>query len=138
MKAITIRQPWANLIACSLKIIETRHWKTFYRGPLAIHASKNPDTEAFEYLKKTDFEELFSCELSLEPRGVIIAVSLLTEIMEFNNKLHFAEYLFEHLVPYGFAKYGWWLDHKKTKKFKTPIPWRGMPGLFNINSELLP
>ena len=41
MKAITILQPWASLIACGAKKIETRGWKTSYRGPIAIHAGKS-------------------------------------------------------------------------------------------------
>lgn len=40
MKALTIRQPWASLIAAGVKTIETRSWSTEYRGPLAIHAGK--------------------------------------------------------------------------------------------------
>ncbi len=43
MKALTIRQPWASLIAHGVKTIETRSWKTSYRGPIAIHAgAKRP------------------------------------------------------------------------------------------------
>ena len=41
MKAITILQPYASLIACGAKKIETRSWKTSYRGKIAIHAGKN-------------------------------------------------------------------------------------------------
>lgn len=45
MKAITIWQPWASLIALGAKQIyvkrfETRSWATSYRGPIAIHAAK--------------------------------------------------------------------------------------------------
>lgn len=40
MKAITLTQPWATLIAVGAKKIETRSWSTSYRGPLAIHAAK--------------------------------------------------------------------------------------------------
>lgn len=40
MKAITIWQPWASLIACGAKKYETRGWATNYRGPIAIHAGK--------------------------------------------------------------------------------------------------
>ena len=42
MKALSLRQPWANLIADGRKTIETRTWRTRYRGPLAIHASARP------------------------------------------------------------------------------------------------
>lgn len=40
MKAITLWQPWATLIAIGAKHFETRSWATRHRGPLAIHASK--------------------------------------------------------------------------------------------------
>jgi hypothetical protein len=40
MKALTLTQPWATLVAIGAKRIETRSWRTSYRGPLAIHAAK--------------------------------------------------------------------------------------------------
>jgi activating signal cointegrator 1 len=40
MKALTLTQPWASLVAIGAKRIETRSWRTPYRGPLAIHAAK--------------------------------------------------------------------------------------------------
>lgn len=41
MKAITICQPWAWMIAAGHKGVENRTWSTDYRGPLAIHAGKS-------------------------------------------------------------------------------------------------
>ena len=38
MRAITLYQPWALLIALLLKRFETRSWATQYRGEIAIHA----------------------------------------------------------------------------------------------------
>lgn len=38
MKALTLTQPRATLVAIRAKRIETRSWQTRYRGPLAIHA----------------------------------------------------------------------------------------------------
>lgn len=40
IKALSIRQPWASIIAAGEKLIENRSGTTHYRGPLAIHASK--------------------------------------------------------------------------------------------------
>jgi hypothetical protein len=40
MKALSLWQPWASLIALGVKTIETRGWATKYRGPLAIHAAQ--------------------------------------------------------------------------------------------------
>lgn len=39
MKALTLWQPWASLLACGAKKYETRGWETKYRGPIAIHAA---------------------------------------------------------------------------------------------------
>src|SRR5882757_5789637 len=41
MKALTILQPYAELIARGLKRVENRTWYTAYRGPLLIHAGKS-------------------------------------------------------------------------------------------------
>ncbi|MQY14985.1 hypothetical protein SRB5_51620 [Streptomyces sp. RB5] len=38
MRALTIRQPWADAIAHGAKRVENRTWTTDYRGPLLIHA----------------------------------------------------------------------------------------------------
>ena len=40
MRCLSLTQPYATLVSISAKTIETRSWKTNYRGPLAIHAAK--------------------------------------------------------------------------------------------------
>lgn len=57
MKAICLRQPWAELVASGRKTIETRTWATKYRGPLLIVASLGC---------KAEYAHL--------PRGVAVAV----------------------------------------------------------------
>jgi hypothetical protein len=42
IKALSVRQPWANLIASGAKTIETRSWPTAHRGDLLIVSSRNP------------------------------------------------------------------------------------------------
>ena len=39
MKVISLTEPYATLIKDKKKWIETRSWKTSYRGELYIHAS---------------------------------------------------------------------------------------------------
>ncbi len=39
MKTLSIKQPWASLIAHGIKDIENRTWATKYRGTIYIHAS---------------------------------------------------------------------------------------------------
>lgn len=42
MKALTIWQPYASLIAKNVKHYETRGFRTHYRGPLLIHSGQRP------------------------------------------------------------------------------------------------
>lgn len=39
VKALSIRQPWADAIVFGPKRTENRTWKTSYRGPLLVHAA---------------------------------------------------------------------------------------------------
>lgn len=49
MKALSLTQPWATLVATGAKQIETRSWSTKYRGPLYIHAAKGFPAYAREF-----------------------------------------------------------------------------------------
>lgn len=49
MKALSVRQPWANLIASGKKTIETRTWKTSYRGKILIVSSLKPNIQPASY-----------------------------------------------------------------------------------------
>lgn len=64
MKALTIQQPYASLIASGEKWIENRTWYTNYRGPLAIHAGKGT-----KYLDRD--------EITNYPTGCVIAIAKL-------------------------------------------------------------
>lgn len=46
LKALTLTQPWASLVAIGAKEIETRSWTTRHRGWLAIHAAAGWDAAA--------------------------------------------------------------------------------------------
>lgn len=41
MRALSIQQPWASLIACGRKRFEIRSWTTDYRGPLLVCAGRS-------------------------------------------------------------------------------------------------
>ena len=70
MKVITIKQPWATLIAEGLKEYEFRTWNTKYRGDILIHAGKGIDKEAMERFKEYNLEY---------PNGCIIAKAKITD-----------------------------------------------------------
>ena len=77
MKALTIKQPYATLIAEGIKEYEFRTWKTNYRGKFLIHAGKGKN---LEYIKK--FEHL-----NLEyPSSCIIAKVVLEDCIEVTDE----------------------------------------------------
>lgn len=87
MRALTIRQPYASLIAHGVKRWETRTWHTKYRGPVAIHAAK--DMRDFWRIWDTGHQvaysdeavivdELSPLELDILPHGAVVAVANLT------------------------------------------------------------
>lgn len=76
MKVLTIKQPFASLIASGYKEFEFRTWKTKYRGELLIHAGKGVDKKAMEKFK----------DLNLEyPQGCIIAKVKLVDCIEIDD-----------------------------------------------------
>lgn len=53
MKALSIRQPYASLVAHGIKDVENRSWETNYRGIVLIHAARVVPKEAdLEALKR--------------------------------------------------------------------------------------
>lgn len=87
MKAITIQQPWASLIASGDKIYETRSWPTKYRGPIAIHAGKRIAKGLYSALTTPVGVLLQLRELGISPdkvkklpRGAVIAMADLVNV----------------------------------------------------------
>lgn len=64
MRILSIKQPWASLIAHGIKDIENRTWKTHFRGRIYIHASGKCIT-FLELLKHSDMVELYRVSPSL-------------------------------------------------------------------------
>jgi len=106
IKALSVKQPWAQLIADGRKTIETRSWQTDYRGPLLICAAKNPLIEPF-------------------PSGVAVAVAELTECRPMELKDDRAA-----CVDWRQGLFSWSLS------VVTPIldfPVKGRQGLFEVD-----
>ena len=57
MKVLTLKEPFASLIKNKIKTIETRSWKTNYRGELYIHAGLSKLTK--EIKENKDLARLY-------------------------------------------------------------------------------
>jgi hypothetical protein len=53
MKALSIQQPWAWLIANGHKPVENRTWRTKHRGAFLIHAGKKFDRAGYDWVRAT-------------------------------------------------------------------------------------
>ena len=73
MKVITIKQPFASMIAAGIKEYEFRTWKTKYRGEILIHAGKGIDKKAMKKFEGYGLEY---------PSGCIIAKAVLSDCIE--------------------------------------------------------
>lgn len=127
IKAISLWQPWASLIAAHVKRHETRHWPTAYRGPIAIHAAKRLDVAGAP-------EELCIAALAPDwrhtvPLGAIVAVGTLSRCRDARAVrcgLTQADLAAGNYAP---GRYAWTIDN--VRALATPIPAIGRQGLFN-------
>ncbi len=65
IKAISLHQPWASLIAMGLKKFETRSWLTNYRGKLVICAAKKNSKQQQSNYK--DLASTLGIDLTVQP-----------------------------------------------------------------------
>ncbi len=138
MKAISLWQPWASLMAMGLKKIETRHWATKYRGPLLSHAAKRKITKAeFKRMRYIlDYESgdqtLYGFMYNL-PYGAIVCKINLTGCNKIfiHNKPSGLEGFLGDYTP---GRYLWGTINLETFE---PIPFRGSQGFFNVPDDLI-
>lgn len=67
-RVLTVRQPWADLIASGAKSIEVRSWRVDYRGPLVI-AAAGREPRDYDRARRgvlVCLVELVDCRLGLE------------------------------------------------------------------------
>jgi hypothetical protein len=133
MKALSLYQPWASLMALGHKRNETRGKDTAYRGPLAIHATLNliiPNNQ--EFIKALNDLRLLDQEF---PRGCIVGICRLVDVVRvdpvirlglYEDRMNCHEYLFG---DYAIGRYVWITEDMK--KVDPPIPCRGYPWFFD-------
>ena len=124
MKVITLRQPWATLVAEGIKKYEFRSWKTNYRGKLLIHAGSGVDKKEMERFKSLNLEY---------PTKRIIAEVELEDCLELDDKLN-KEIINEKNIAYGsYYREGYAWKLKNAKKIKVDKEISGQLGLWNID-----
>lgn len=125
MRVITLKQPWASLVASGYKIYEFRKMNYKYRGKILIHAGKGIDKVAMERVK----------ELNLEyPQSQIVAEVEIEDVIKCDKD--FNDYINSlNSVVYGTDKertgYAWKL--KNIKKINHNMHINGKQGIWYID-----
>ena len=132
MKVLSLTEPFATLILEKKKLIETRSWKTNYRGELYIHASQTK-------VSKNDLEDkglmslLGNKNMNL---GYIICkcklvdcIYMTKEYVEEIKKNNYQEYI---CGIYEEGRYAWILEDIETIK---PIKSKGQLNVWNYFNE---
>ncbi|MFA4826593.1 MAG: ASCH domain-containing protein [Methanoregula sp.] len=132
IKAISIWQPWASLIAVVAKKFETRSWKTNYRGPLLICAAKKP-FNSFHF--SATFVDAAQKALPYPiggyqiPYGKAVAIADLTACLTtFNYQTDWIG-LEATFGDFSLGRYAWKLENVRAIK---PFPVKGRQGLFDV------
>jgi len=137
MKAISLWQPWASLMAHRFKRIETRHWSTSYRGPLIIHAAKRK-MDMIHDEAVMDFESMDIKWIDGLPFGALVCLVCLVDVLKIHDvdlyEYDFGERELSH-GDFSIGCFAWVTDHIKT--FKEPIPFKGSQGFFNVPDDLI-
>lgn len=124
MKVLTLKQPWATLVAEGIKKYEFRSWKTNYRGKILIHAGTGIDKKELEKFK----------DLNLEfPSKRILAEVELEDYLELNDELN-KKIIAEKNIAYGSkyrTGYAWKLTNSKKINYDKDV--KGQLGLWNID-----
>ncbi len=134
MKALTLTQPHATLVERSLKLIETRSWRTSYRGGIAIHAAKGFPRRAQALLDEDPFAYALNTPPYELPRGAVIATADLYEIIRIPYQVTNLLPLLPPKEPersfgdYSPGRFAWFL--RDVESVYPPVPCKGMLGLW--------
>lgn len=128
MKIITLKQPWATLVANGIKKYEFRTWKTNYRGELLIHAGKGIDKEAMSKFAHLDLKY---------PQSKILAKVTIVDCIELSSSMN-EKIIKENEVVYGNkydrTGYAWVIDNAAIINHDAEIS--GKLGLWNIDFDI--
>ena len=127
LKCLSLKQPYAELVAAGRKTIETRTWKTNFRGKFLIHASKTIDK---------DSSDILNIDCNKLTRGAVIGLAFLYDVKKYSAKQDFVADKDKHFSSsFSETKYGFLL--KDAKKLNKPIPLAGKLGFFEVKESII-
>jgi hypothetical protein len=132
-KALSLKQPYAWLIANGYLLVDDRSWGTHYRGLVLIHASKGLYTEYCDYLRASTDIPLPSKD-KLEVGGVVGIANLVLCCQPGNLPAHVSREQRAHFGGVHQQHFGFLFEQA------TPfalLPCRGKLGIFDIDLDAI-
>lgn len=132
MKAITLWQPWASLVAIGMKEYETRSWPTAYRGPLAIHAAKRMQFDQAQLCVTAPFKDALGVAFKTVgdlPLGAVLCVCELLDVVRVESIRTRMPVMERAFGDYSDGRWAWKL--KVTEQFDVPVPAKGFQQLWD-------
>jgi len=136
VKALSLHQPWAELIARGIKKYETRDWRTPYRGKLIIQAATKSDEILQSRLD--DLAKNLGIEIDYEKlsRGMAILIADLTDCIQITEKFRSEQNSSELLCGnWELGRWAWKLENIRLIEF--PVPLKGQQSIFPVAKEWL-
>lgn len=134
MKAITISQPYATLIANGTKFIENRTWPPNYIGKLAIHAGRGT-----QYLDPIALERYpTSCVIAVCDLVGCLHIKTIQAAYEKGEGIEgYTAQAIAQMAEHEHAEgpYCWLL--KNIQKLRQPVSVRGRQKLWNFDDSLI-
>jgi hypothetical protein len=131
MRALTLTQPWATEIALGHKRIETRSWRTNYRGPVLIHAARGFPLAARRFAEAERGVGRLPERL---PLSAIVARARIRDVMPTGEARYIASALEVHLGDYSPGRFAWILEDVAPLE---PVFCRGALGLWTPAPEVI-
>lgn len=139
MRAITLWEPWATLVAHGLKHYETRSWSTPFRGELAIHAAKRPAVPS--ELNPVIWDALNGIgyyKLSELPYGNVIGIATMIDCVPAGQALRNMKFLKiaeteVHFGDFSFGRFAW--EFSKVTRIGD-VPAKGTQGFWRWGPDL--
>ena len=133
MKVLSLTEPCATLIKEKKKFVETRSWKTDYRGELYIHASATSIPkdwkEDTEFMALVDGVPLNFCNIICKC-NLVDCVYMTKEYVENMKKNNHQEYI---CGKYEEGRYAWILEN--IIPLENPIKAKGQLNIWNYYNE---
>lgn len=131
MKALTICQPYARLILIGEKPVENRTWRTWYRGPLLIHAGKSR-----EWMVDGDETQAIAAGDPLVFGAIVGKCKLVACLSDDDICAGIHDDQYPQLVSRAHCEGPWCWVLADVVRFASPIPCNGKQGIWSFDGTI--